>query len=74
MLLTYIHEISDRMNELSPDAKRFGKVSSVIGTVIEATGLRASVGELHTIHTESGYKIRAEVVGIKNNRTLINAA
>ena len=71
MLLTYIHEISDRMNELSPDAKRFGKVSSVIGTVIEATGLRASVGELHTIHTESGYKIRAEVVGIKNNRTLL---
>ncbi|HMB99168.1 MAG TPA: flagellar protein export ATPase FliI [Balneolaceae bacterium] len=71
MLLTYIHEISDRMNELSPDAKRFGKVSSVIGTVIEATGLRASVGELHTIHTESGYKIKAEVVGIKNNRTLL---
>jgi len=71
MLLTYIHEISDRINELSPEAKRFGKVSSVIGTVIEATGLRASVGELHTIHTESGYKIRAEVVGIKNNRTLL---
>ncbi|MGF1670547.1 MAG: flagellar protein export ATPase FliI [Balneolaceae bacterium] len=59
------------MDELSSEAKRYGKVSSVIGTVIEATGLKASVGELHTIHTETGYKIRAEVVGIKNNRTLL---
>ncbi len=71
MLLAYINEISDRLDEITHEAKRFGKVSSVIGTVIEATGLRASVGELHTIHTESGYKIRAEVVGIKNNRTLL---
>ncbi|MEX0648321.1 MAG: FliI/YscN family ATPase [Balneolaceae bacterium] len=71
MLLTYIHEISGRLNELNSEPKRFGKVSSVIGTVIEATGLQASVGELHIIHTSHGGKIRAEVIGIKDNRTLL---
>jgi flagellum-specific ATP synthase len=43
----------------------------VIGTVIEATGLEASVGELHAIHLQGGIKIEAEVVGLKNDRTLM---
>lgn len=71
MLLTYIHEISNRLDELHSEPKRFGKVASVIGTVIEATGLKASVGELHAIHVSDGVKIEAEVVGLKNDRTLL---
>jgi flagellum-specific ATP synthase len=71
MLLAYINEISDQLNELNNNPKRFGKVSSVIGTVIEATGLDASVGELHTIHTHSGTNIQAEVVGLKKDVTLL---
>lgn len=71
MLLTYIHEISNRLDELQSTPKRFGKVASVIGTVIEVTGLEASVGELHSIHVKDGVKIQAEVVGLKNDRTLM---
>jgi flagellum-specific ATP synthase len=70
-LLTYINEISSRLGDLDSSASRFGKVSSVIGTVIEATGLDASVGELHVIHTAGGSKIEAEVVGIRDNKTLL---
>lgn len=70
MLLAYIREISNNINGLNSVPKRFGKVSSVIGTVIEATGLNASVGELHIIHTGSG-KIQAEVVGLKQEITLL---
>lgn len=71
MLLAYINEISDQMEGLAAEPKRFGKVSSVIGTVIEATGLEASVGELHHIHTRHGSAIRAEVVGLKDDVTLL---
>lgn len=71
MLLSHIHEISNRLDELQPRPKRFGKVASVIGTVIEATGLDASVGELYVIHVSEGDKIEAEVVGMKNDRTLM---
>ncbi|PWN05175.1 flagellar protein export ATPase FliI [Rhodohalobacter mucosus] len=70
-LLTYINEISSRLDDLDPTERRYGKVSSVIGTVIEATGLDASVGELHVIHTAGGSKIEAEVVGIRDNKSLL---
>lgn len=71
MLLTYINEISSHLDELQSRSKRFGKVASVIGTVIEATGLEASVGELYTVHLKGGMKIEAEAVGLKNGRTLL---
>lgn len=71
ILHAYIEEISERLDEVDITPKWFGKVSSVIGTVIEATGLHASVGELHIIHSATGSKIRAEVIGLKNNRTLM---
>ncbi|SMO59401.1 flagellar protein export ATPase FliI [Fodinibius sediminis] len=67
----YLREISSQLDGLDNTPKRFGKVSSVIGTVIEATGLNASVGELHAIRTDHGKTIQAEVVGLKNERTLL---
>lgn len=70
-LLTYINEITTRLDDLDSTERRYGKVSSVIGTVIEATGLDASVGELHVIHTAGGSKIEAEVVGIRDNKSLL---
>ncbi len=70
-MLAYENEILNRLHELHSRPKRFGKVASVIGTVIEATGLEASVGELHAIHLKDGIKIEAEVVGLKNDRTLM---
>lgn len=52
-------------------SKRFGKVSSVIGTIIECTGLEACLGEMYGIHTITGKIVEAEVVGLKDERTLL---
>jgi len=50
----------------------YGRVTNLIGLVIEATGLRAEVGELCTI--EPGRQrapVPAEVVGFRDGRTLL---
>jgi len=49
-----------------------GRVTNLIGLVIEASGLEAEVGELCTI--EAGRvrdRVPAEVVGFRNGRTLL---
>lgn len=71
MLVPYLDEIQSNLAEMKTGPKRYGKVSSVIGTIIQATGLKASVGELQVIHAKDGYKIQAEVVGLKNDKTLL---
>lgn len=53
------------------EPKGYGKVSSVIGTIVECTGLRASVGERYGIHTTTGTVVSAEVVGLKDDTTLL---
>ena len=48
-----------------------GKVSKVIGLVIEATGPQNAVGSLCNIHCDSDKTIRAEIVGFKENKILL---
>jgi flagellum-specific ATP synthase len=51
---------------------RHGRVSNLIGLIIEATGVEAEVGEL--CHVETGrhsLPVPAEVVGFRNSRTLL---
>lgn len=48
-----------------------GKVSQVIGLIVEATGLEVAVGEICFIQTLKDEAIKAEVVGFKNSRTLL---
>jgi flagellum-specific ATP synthase len=51
---------------------RRGRVKSLIGLVIEATGLRAEVGELCTISVgRNGQPVAAEVVGFRDGATLL---
>jgi flagellum-specific ATP synthase len=51
---------------------RLGRVSNLIGLVIEATGLRAHVGELCSIVAgHSRDVVPAEVVGFRDGRTLL---
>lgn len=57
-------------SEFTP-AKRYGKVSSIIGTIVECTGLEASVGEMYGIHTVLDKIVPAEVVGLKDGKTLL---
>ncbi len=52
-------------------AKRFGKVSGIVGNIVECTGLEASVGEMFGIQTILGTTIAAEVVGLKDGKTLM---
>jgi flagellum-specific ATP synthase len=53
-------------------ASRRGRVTNVIGLVIEATGLRAEVGELCTIQAaRRSHSVPAEVVGFREGRTLL---
>jgi len=48
-----------------------GKVSQVVGLVIEATGPQNAVGNLCNIYAHDGTIIRAEIVGFKENKILL---
>ncbi|MEW6661723.1 MAG: flagellar protein export ATPase FliI [Bacillota bacterium] len=64
-------QFSRRLQEVDP-LRCSGKIAQVIGLTVEATGLKAPVGELCEIETlAKGHKIVAEVVGFKNKRTLL---
>lgn len=69
-MIETLEDVRSRLDSIQTAPKQYGRVSSVIGTVIEATGLDASVGQMHIIHTGSSL-IEAEVVGIKGGRKLL---
>jgi flagellum-specific ATP synthase len=53
-------------------ARRHGRVSDLIGLVIEATGLQAEVGEVCMVNGDRGHPpVPAEVVGFRGQRTLL---
>lgn len=52
--------------------KHYGKVTQVVGLVIESAGPAVSIGRLCTIENhDTGAKIRAEVVGFRDDRILL---
>ncbi len=66
----YLYTIAEHIVDFRPQPPRFGKVESIVGTIIEATGLEASVGELYLIHGQNK-EVEAEVVGLKERVTLL---
>lgn len=48
-----------------------GKVSRVVGLTVEAKGLAASIGEVCNLYPPNNGLVRAEVVGFKENVTLM---
>ncbi len=64
------NESIDRLKLFSP-IRVDGRVSQVIGLVIEATGPSATIGDLCEIHPNSGEKIPAEIVGFKGKHILL---
>lgn len=49
-----------------------GKIDNVIGMTIEATGVRAAIGDINIISTQNGKKdILSEVVGFKEDRIVL---
>jgi len=67
----HFSHIRSHLRTHRPRSKRYGKVSTVIGTIIECTGLEACVGEIFGIHTITGKIVEAEVVGLQEERTLL---
>lgn len=52
--------------------KHFGKVTQVVGLVVESAGPSISIGRLCTIeNADDGSHIKAEVVGFRNDRLLL---
>ncbi len=52
--------------------KRFGKITRVVGLLIESRGPAASIGDVCYIHLEKqSKKVMAEVVGFKNEHVLL---
>ncbi len=65
--------LTDARNSLSDmeATLRVGRVSKVVGLLIEAEGTKARVGELCSIENEDGGEIPAEVVGFHEGRLLL---
>ena len=52
--------------------RRLGRITNVVGLTLESQGPDAKMGELCKIYTDGGKNcIMAEVVGFKDNRTLL---
>lgn len=64
-------EIRNKLGVNNKGYKRLGKVSSIIGNIIECSGIEGSVGEVFKVHTILNESIEAEVVGLKDGKTLL---
>lgn len=67
----HLKQISSGLQRQRFGVKRYGKISSIVGTVVECTGVEASIGESYSITTTTGKKVTAEVVGLKNGSTFL---
>ena len=56
--------------ENKPLSRDFGRITRVVGLIIESEGPRVSIGELCLIEGEK-FQIKAEVVGFEENRVLL---
>ncbi len=54
--------------------RRYGRVRSVVGLLVEATGLDVALGELCYLHERGvpgGRRVKAEVVGVRGDATVL---
>ncbi len=68
---THIKQIRSQLEDFTSTSKRYGKVSSIVGTIIKCTGLQASVGEVYGIETIMDDVVPAEVVGLDDRFALL---
>lgn len=57
--------------EMAPKAQVYGRVTQVVGLVVESNGPNARVGDLVYIQSADGSEIPAEVVGFRGDRVLM---
>ncbi|MDQ6994984.1 MAG: FliI/YscN family ATPase [Mariprofundaceae bacterium] len=63
-------QIIDGLKQYPPYPLR-GRVHKVLGPMLEATGLTCSVGNSCDIHCSVGHTLEAEVVGFRDDRSLL---
>ncbi|MEO5364779.1 MAG: FliI/YscN family ATPase [Magnetococcus sp. WYHC-3] len=52
-------------------SRRLGRVTQVLGLLIEGAGPQVSIGELCEVHPEGSAPLKAEVVGFRNDAVLL---
>ncbi|EXJ16872.1 FliI/YscN family ATPase [Imhoffiella purpurea] len=57
--------------EKAPDPQPEGRLSRMVGLTLEAEGIRLPIGGRAAIHTVSGHRLGAEVVGFNGERTFL---
>lgn len=65
-----ISSLLDQLGEASL-VRKYGRVSSLIGTILEVKGVSGRIGEYFDVRVSDGHAIRAEVVGFRENRMLL---
>jgi len=69
---TIPYDLFDGQIERASTIKHSGRVTQIIGLVVESIGPAVSIGDLCQIENpENGEKIKAEVVGFRDNRILL---
>lgn len=63
---TYFEAVADK-----PPLRLEGRIAKIIGLIVEADGVGASIGSRCRIESEHGKNIMAEVVGFKDERVLL---
>lgn len=63
-----------RLRAVPTGPARYGRIRSVVGLLVEATGLQAALGELCYLHEgdrPGGRRVKAEVVGVRGGTTVL---
>lgn len=67
----YLKGLSELIKN-SETFERIGKIENIVGMSIEASGIKASIGDINVITSKDGKrKVMAEVVGFKGDKTIL---
>ncbi len=72
--MQFLNQCIESIDAPSMQALHFGRVQSIVGLLIEVSGLNAAVGELCYIHAgdgTNGRRVKAEVVGVRGANTVL---
>ncbi|QHI71975.1 FliI/YscN family ATPase [Aminipila terrae] len=67
----YLKELSELIKN-SETFEHIGKIENIVGMSIEASGIKASIGDINVITSKDGKrKVMSEVVGFKGDKTIL---
>ncbi len=69
MIRVNVKEIEAKLEQINP-IKASGKITKVVGTVVEAIGIKAAIGDICEIFAKDR-KVKAEVIGFNNSHIIL---